>query len=140
MTSLIAGVLASSDGSSGGSILSLLFLPGLVVLLYFVMIRPQRRRMRQQAEAQANLQSALGIGSEVVTVAGIHGTVTGEDGDDVLWLEIDDDVQVRIDRAAIQRVVNADEHDDADAEDDDADAADDQHDADDDTTSARPAD
>ncbi len=126
MTSLIAGILASSEGSSGGSILSLLFLPGLVVLLYFVMIRPQRRRMRQQAEAQATLQSSLGVGSEVVTVAGIHGTVTGEDGDDVLWLEIDDDVQVRIDRAAIQRIVNDTADDTADEADD---AADDESDA-----------
>ncbi len=120
MTSLLAGVLASSDdGGSGSSILSLLFLPGLVVLLYFVMIRPQRRRMREQAEYTATLQSNLTIGSEVVTASGIYGTITGEDGDDVLWLEIDDDVQIRIARAAIQKLVD-DVDGDGDVDEDDA--------------------
>ena len=120
MTSLIAGVLASSNESSGGSILSLLFLPGLLVLLYFIMIRPQRRRMREQAEAQTRLQPQLEVGSEVVTASGIYGTVTGEDGDEVLWLEIDDDVQIRIARAAIQKVLNDTDDDDVD---DDVDSA-----------------
>ncbi|MEL6890004.1 MAG: preprotein translocase subunit YajC [Actinomycetota bacterium] len=124
MSTSFAALLASADESSGGSILSLLFLPGLLVLLYFIMIRPQRRRMRQQAEAQASLQNSLQIGSEVITSSGIYGTVTGEDGDDVVWLEIDDDVQIRIARAAIQTIVDdSDDADDQDDTDDDVDAA-----------------
>ena len=65
--------------------------------MYFLMIRPQRRRMREQAA----LQSTLGVGDEVVTTSGIYGFITGFDGDKV-WLEIDDDVQIRVARAAIQ--------------------------------------
>jgi len=65
--------------------------------MYFLMIRPQRKRMREQAEMQAS----IGIGDEVVTNSGIYGFITGEE-DDKFWLEIDNDVQIRIARAAIQ--------------------------------------
>jgi preprotein translocase subunit YajC len=67
------------------------------VAMYFLMIRPQRKRQRQQAE----LQASIGIGDEVVTNSGIYGFITGEE-DDKFWLEIDENVQIRIAKAAIQ--------------------------------------
>jgi len=118
MSSTFVSILAQSEESTGGSIISFLFLPGILLLLYFIMIRPQRKRMREQAEATAQLQSSLEVGAEVVTVSGIYGTITGEDGEDILWLEIDDDVQIRVARAAIQKIVTGgtdDAHDDADS-------------------------
>jgi preprotein translocase subunit YajC len=51
----------------------------------------------------------------VVTTSGVFGTITGEDGPNRFWLEIDDDVQIRIARAAIQSVTDL-EADDAVAE------------------------
>jgi preprotein translocase subunit YajC len=119
-------ILASSDDSSGSPLPSLILLALIPLALYFFMIRPQRRRVRDQ---QA-LQRSIGIGDEVVTTSGIFGFITGEDGDK-FWLEIDDDVQIRIARAAIQNKVDtsaaadttavtpaasADTHDDDDAE------------------------
>ena len=87
---------------SNGSAATLPILMGLMlVVVYFMMIRPQRKRMREQAAMQA----AIGVGDEVVTNSGIYGFVTGIDGDR-FWLEIDDDVQIRISRAAIQGKVN----------------------------------
>lgn len=122
MSSLLAiAVRGAEEGNNAaGSFFSL----GLLLLIpfgmYFFMIRPQRRKMREQQE----LQSALGVGDEIITTSGIFGTITGEDGDNRFWLEIDDDVQIRIARAAIQSRVNAD--DDTDDESDDAvDAGDD---------------
>ncbi len=122
MSPILATLLAEADSSNDGrSIISLLFLPGMLVLLYFILIRPQRRRVKEQQLAQERLQNALEIGSEIVTAAGIYGTVTGEDGDDVLWVEIDDDVQIRLARAAVQTVLNpADDSEDADDVDVDA--------------------
>ncbi len=78
--------------------MGLLFFLIIPVAMYFLMIRPQRKRMRQQAE----LQSSIGVGDEVVTNSGIYGFITGEEDDDKFWLEIDDNVQIRIARAAIQ--------------------------------------
>jgi preprotein translocase subunit YajC len=119
-------ILASGDDSSGSPLPSLILLALIPLALYFFMIRPQRRRVRDQ---QA-LQRSIGVGDEVVTTSGIFGFITGEDGDK-FWLEIDDDVQIRIARVAIQNKVDtsaaadttattpaasADKHDDDDAE------------------------
>jgi preprotein translocase subunit YajC len=93
----ILSILASSDDSSGSPIPSLILLALIPLALYFFMIRPQRRRVRDQ---QA-LQRSIGVGDEIVTTSGIFGFITGEEGDK-FWLEIDDDVQIRIARAAVQ--------------------------------------
>jgi preprotein translocase subunit YajC len=72
--------------------------------MYFLLIRPQRRR---RAEAQA-LQSSIGVGDEVVTTSGVYGFITAvEEETGIIWLEIDDDVQIRVSRAAISGKVNA---------------------------------
>jgi preprotein translocase subunit YajC len=89
--------ILAQDSGSGGSSLGLLFFLIIPVAMYFLMIRPQRKRQRQQAE----LQAAIGIGDEVVTNSGIYGFITGEE-DDRFWLEIDENVQIRIAKAAIQ--------------------------------------
>jgi preprotein translocase subunit YajC len=94
-------ILASSDDSSGSPLPSLILLALIPLALYFFMIRPQRRRVRDQ---QA-LQRSIGVGDEVITTSGIFGFITGEEGDK-FWLEIDDDVQIRIARAAIQNKVD----------------------------------
>ncbi|QRN79389.1 MAG: preprotein translocase subunit YajC, partial [Nocardiopsis sp. BM-2018] len=46
------------------------------------------------------------IGDEVITTSGMYGFITGVDGDK-FWLEIDDDVQIRVARAAVQARVAA---------------------------------
>jgi preprotein translocase subunit YajC len=94
-------LLAADGGGSGGSIASLGLLLLIPVAMYFLMIRPQRRRMREQAA----MQSELEVGDEVITTSGMYGFITGFD-EDRIWLEIDDDVQVRISRAAIQGKVD----------------------------------
>ncbi len=68
--------------------------------MYFLMIRPQRRRMREAQELQRSMEE----GDEVVTNAGLYGFVSAIDGD-VVWLEIAENVEIRIARAAIARVI-----------------------------------
>jgi preprotein translocase subunit YajC len=94
-------VLSIIAADGGGSIVSLLFLPLIFVAMYFLMIRPQRKRQRATAE----LQSTIEVGDEVMTTSGVYGFVTGFDGD-IAWLEVDDNVQIRVARAAIQRRVD----------------------------------
>jgi len=101
-TSLIAQ--GSSSGGSG-AIVQLGILLLIPFAMYFFMIRPQRRRMREQQDLQRSIQ----VGDEVVTTSGFFGTITGEDGDNRFWLEIDDDVQIRISRAAISGKAPLDE-------------------------------
>jgi preprotein translocase subunit YajC len=87
--------------NSGGSPLSLLILPLMMVGMYFLLIRPQRRRMKEQS----SMQSSLTEGDEIITTSGIYGFITGFD-DDIVWIEIDDTVQIRIAKAAIQKKVD----------------------------------
>lgn len=99
MTAQLATIIAQeSDGGGSGALIQLGILLLIPFAMYFFMIRPQRRRVREQQDLQRSIQ----VGDEVITTSGIFGTITGEDGDTRFWLEIDDDVQIRIARAAIQ--------------------------------------
>jgi preprotein translocase subunit YajC len=95
--SIVAADTKSSSNPLG------LFVPMILIgaAMYFLMIRPQRRKMRNQAA----LQSSIEVGDEVMTTSGVYGFVTLLDGD-IAWLEIDDNVQIRIARQALQRKVD----------------------------------
>ena len=94
-------LIAQDDSSGGSGIASLGILLLIPVAMYFLMIRPQRKRMRDQAAMQTSLE----VGDEIVTTSGMYGFITGFD-DDRVWVEIDDDVQVRVAKAAIQGKVD----------------------------------
>jgi preprotein translocase subunit YajC len=102
-------LLAAEDSSnSGGGAMSLIILLLIPLAMYFLLIRPQRKRMK----AQQAMQSSLAVGDEVITTGGIYGFITGDE-DDHFWLEIDDDVQIRIAKAAIQGKVRPSDADSA---------------------------
>ena len=98
----VLSLLAADSTKSNSSSLSF-FIPMILIgaAMYFLMIRPQRRKMRSQAA----LQSSIEVGDEVMTTSGVYGFVTLLEGD-IAWLEIDDDVQIRIARQALQRKVD----------------------------------
>ena len=78
------------------------FFAVLALGLYLLLIRPQRARARAVAE----VRSGLGVGSRVMTTAGIHATVLQLDpeGDTVL-LEVAPGVPVRFATAAVVRIL-----------------------------------
>src|SRR5437763_17043755 len=71
----------------GGYILILVFL----AVLWFLIIRPQRRR---QTDAQ-RLVASLAVGKEIVTAGGLYGTITALEEDEAR-VQIADGVEVRI--------------------------------------------
>jgi preprotein translocase subunit YajC len=99
---MLAQIIAqeSSNDSGGGSLVGLLPLLALPLIFYFLLIRPQRRRMREQ---QA-LVSSIEEGDEVMTTSGMYGFVTAIEGD-VVWLEIAEGIDIRVARAALSRKV-----------------------------------
>ncbi len=120
--------------SGGGSPILLLLLLGMPVML-FVMMRSQRKK----AAKQQDLQKSAGIGSEIMTTAGIFGTIVDEDEDEgTIVLEIAPGTQIKLIRGAIARVVSEDDDDgeEYDDEEDDDDAVVDLVDADQDTAAA----
>ncbi len=78
-----------------------IFILVLLALVWFLLIRPQRRR---QSEAQ-RLVGSLAVGQEVVTAGGLYGIVTAVEEDEVR-LRIADDVEVRVAKRAIAGVVD----------------------------------
>jgi preprotein translocase subunit YajC len=63
-----------------------------------MLIRPQQKRMRQQMELMNNLR----VGDDVMTSAGIYGTISEIEEDTVL-LEVAEDVLIRVAKNAIVR-------------------------------------
>jgi preprotein translocase subunit YajC len=122
-------MLLAQQSTGGGSPIVLLLLLGMPVML-FLMMRSQRKKAAQQQK----LQSSAGIGSEVMTSAGIFGTIVDEDEDEgTIILEIAPGTQIKLIRGAIARVVSEDDEDEEyDDEDDDdepvVDLADAEHD------------
>ena len=72
----------------------------LFVLLWLLVLRPQRRRQTEQLRMQDTLQ----LGDEVITAGGIRGHVRRLD-EEVLEVEIAPDVVVRLDRRAVAAVL-----------------------------------
>jgi preprotein translocase subunit YajC len=90
------------------------FLPLLLmgVVFYFLLIRPQSQRRK----AQMQMQNELEVGDEVITTAGIYGTITEIDDDyGIITLEVAPDTELRFSRAAVsQRLFDDDELDNQD--------------------------
>nr|HEX4315458.1 preprotein translocase subunit YajC [Kofleriaceae bacterium] len=67
-------------------------------IFYFILIRPQ---VKKQKEHQSML-GKLGKGDEVITKGGIIGRITGVSEDNVVVLELQEKVRVRVPRAYIE--------------------------------------
>jgi len=95
-------VFYAAAASGGSSLMPLLMIVLLFGVMYFMMIRPQQKRRR---EAQ-QMQSTLGIGSEVITIGGMYGTVVDTDTETVT-LEAAPGVHVRYSRQAVARILTS---------------------------------
>lgn len=83
-------------------------------LIYVFGVRPQKRRRAELDRIMSNLAP----GDEIVTVSGIYGTVTEvEDGETIL-LEVAEDTDIRIAKAAVARIVSGSGAEEAAAPDD----------------------
>jgi preprotein translocase subunit YajC len=82
---------------------SLIFLVVLIGLFYFMLIRPQKRRVQQHQQ----LVSSIDVGDDVVTIGGMYGTVRAI-GDDEIELEIASGTRVKFVKSAISRRLTED--------------------------------
>ena len=86
---------------------SLIFLVLLIGIFYFMLVRPQKKRVQQHN----NLLESIGIGDEIVTIGGLHGTVRSI-GDEDVEIEAAPGVKMRFVKNAIARRVSEDLEDD----------------------------
>ncbi|TRW94842.1 preprotein translocase subunit YajC [Paracoccus sp. M683] len=92
---------AQAAGAGGGAAFAQ-FIPLILIfaIMYFLMIRPQQKRVKQHRE----MVSALKKGDQVITQGGLIGKVTSV-RDDEVEVEIASGVKVRVVRATISQVL-----------------------------------
>lgn len=98
---VLASASASEDQAGGSFIFTIGFMVLIGAAMYFLMIRPQRRRLREAQE----LQRAIQVGDEVITNSGVYGFVNAMDGD-IVWLEIADETEIRVARSSLLRRID----------------------------------
>src|SRR5690242_5716030 len=79
-----------------------IFLVLLFGIFFFLLIRPQQKRMK---EHRAMLES-MKKGSRIITGGGIHGTITKIEGDDIVHVEIAPNVRIRVQKGSIGEVLD----------------------------------
>jgi preprotein translocase subunit YajC len=87
-------------GDSAGMITSFMPLILIIVIMYFLILRPQQRKVKQHQE----MVRALRRGDTVVTNGGLVGKVTKVIDDDHIEVEVSDGVRVRHLRAMVSEV------------------------------------
>ncbi|MDX1974930.1 MAG: preprotein translocase subunit YajC [Rickettsiales bacterium] len=80
---------------------NLLMIGLLFFIFYFMLIRPQQKRIKNHQALVKSLQK----GDKIITTGGIIGTISKLEGDDIVVLEIAPDVKIRLSRSAITEVV-----------------------------------
>jgi len=98
---------------------TLILLAAMFVLLWVLLIRPQRARQQKHRD----LLTSVEPGDEILTVGGLYGIVQEIDDEDDLVVEVAEGIHVRIARRALAAVVKPEDEDD-EAEETDDDAAD----------------
>jgi preprotein translocase subunit YajC len=94
---IISPAYAQIPGGADGGLMSFLPIILMFVLLYFLMIRPQMKRAKEQKA----MIEALQKGDEVVTAGGVVGRIT-KLGEQYVTLEIAPNTEIVVQRSAVQ--------------------------------------
>lgn len=98
----ISPAYAQSIGGAGGGVEALLPLVLIFVVFYFLLIRPQQKKMKDHKAMLGEIKR----GDKIVTGGGIMGTVSKVDDDHLVTVEIAKDVKVKVRRELVSAVLN----------------------------------
>jgi preprotein translocase subunit YajC len=87
-------------GAAGGGYESILLIGAMFAVMYFLMIRPQMKRAKEHKALIEGLQK----GDEVVTAGGVLGRIS-KVGEGYVGVEIAPNVEIQVQRAAVQTVL-----------------------------------
>src|SRR5215468_10301339 len=91
---------AAAGGGDGGMLMSLLPFALIFVIMYFLILRPQQKRVKQHQEMVKNVRR----GDSVITSGGLIGKVTKVIDDEQIEVEVADGVRVRQVRSMVSSV------------------------------------
>lgn len=110
LTLTASNTTSTSSGTTATSGTSMLVMFGwvgiMLVAMYFLMIRPQRKKQKEEKQMRENLQ----VGDEVVTIGGIYGRVISLKEDSMVIESKSDHSKLTVARWALQQ--NLTIHDD----------------------------
>ena len=93
---------AAADEQASNPILGFLPLVLIFAAMYFLLLRPQRKRQKETA----NLQKGIAEGDEVVLNSGLYGLVSAVE-DEWLWLDVAEKVEIRVAKGSVARKISA---------------------------------
>ena len=79
---------------------SLIFFGGMILIFYFILIRPQSKRAKEHRELVAGISK----GDEVITNGGVLGKIT-DVSEQYVTLEVADNVEMKIQKSAVATVL-----------------------------------
>jgi len=94
--------LAQGTPDTGSAWVTFLPLIVMVILFYFLLIRPQQKRQKARNQMLSNLKK----GDKVVTIGGLHGTIV-EITDDTVVLRVNDVTKLTFERSAVNSVTHS---------------------------------
>lgn len=100
MSFFISDALAEGPLPTGDGGMSIIFLIGMFVIMYFFLIRPQVKRQKEHKAMVGGLKK----GDEIQTMGGMMGTIT-ELGDNFMKVEVADKVIVTVRKTAVEAVM-----------------------------------
>lgn len=103
---------AQQQQMKSAGLYQMLILVGIFVVMYFLLIRPQKKREKENEKLRSNID----IGDEIVTIGGIIGTVVSLKDEFVVIETSGDRNKIRISRWAIQSNNTASEREKRQAE------------------------
>lgn len=74
----------------------------MLLIFYFLLYRPQKKAQKQREE----MLDSLKIGSRVITIGGIYGTITALT-EDIVTLKIAPNVEIEMARASVNGVAES---------------------------------
>ena len=95
-------LLAAQATGKGSSWTMILMMVAVFAVMYFLMIRPQKK----QQKAIEEMRKSLTKGDKVITAGGIYGTIADIDETSVL-IKVDGDVKIRVDKSCINKDTTA---------------------------------
>ena len=96
-------ILLQAAPGGGSPYFSLLFMVGMIAVMYFFLIRPQAKRAKEQKK----FAESISVGEKVITSAGIHGVINRVNEDGTLQVEVGRGTFLTIERSAVSMEMTA---------------------------------
>lgn len=102
ISTALADTATSAANGQGSMLTSFAPLIFIIVIFYFLLIRPQQKKMKEHQSAINSIKK----GTKVVTAGGIFATVVKvEDKEDVLFVEIAQNTRIKVKKSTITEVL-----------------------------------